>query len=57
LGHRACSTCLLHHIAIKTKRRLKWDPEGEKFIGDDAANAMLFRPRRDPYSFVKSSWV
>ena len=57
LGHRACSTCLLHHIAMKTKRRLKWDPEREKFLGDEAANAMLARPQRDPYSFTKSSWV
>jgi predicted dehydrogenase len=50
-GHRACSTCLLHHIAMKTGRRLKWDPEAEKFHGDDAANAMLSRPQRAPYNF------
>jgi predicted dehydrogenase len=57
IGHRACSTCLLHHIAMKTNRRLHWDPERERFNGDDAANAMLSRPQRDPYSFAKSSWV
>jgi len=49
IAHRACSTCLLHHIAMKTKRRLKWDPAKERFIGDDAANAMLSRPQRAPY--------
>ena len=49
LGHRACSTCLLHHIAMKTRRRLHWDPEAECFKGDDAANAMLSRPQRKPY--------
>ncbi len=27
IGHRACSTCLLHHIAMKTGRHLHWDPE------------------------------
>ncbi len=26
LGHRACSTCLLHHIAMKLPRHLHWDP-------------------------------
>jgi hypothetical protein len=57
IGHRACSTCLLHHIAMKTNRRLHWDPERERFTGDDAANAMLSRPQRDPYSFAKSSWA
>jgi predicted dehydrogenase len=49
IGHRACSTCLLHHIAMKTKRHLHWDPEKERFHNDDAANAMLSRPQRAPY--------
>ncbi|MDE1175566.1 MAG: Gfo/Idh/MocA family oxidoreductase [Edaphobacter sp.] len=49
VGHRACSTCLLHHIAMKTGRRLHWDPVKERFINDDAANAMLSRPQRKPY--------
>ena len=26
VGHRACSACLLHHIAMKTRRKLSWDP-------------------------------
>ncbi len=51
VGHRACTTCLLHHTAMKTGRRLKWDPKAERFIGDDAANAMLSRPQRKPYTF------
>lgn len=50
IGHRACSTCLLHWIAMKTRRRLKWDPVAERFIGDDAANAMLSRPQRPGYA-------
>ena len=49
IGHRACSTCLLHHIAMKTKRRLHWDPVKERFRNDDDANAMLSRPQRSPY--------
>jgi predicted dehydrogenase len=51
VGHRACSTCLLHHAAMKTGRHLKWDPKAERFIGDDAANALLSRPQRKPYTF------
>jgi predicted dehydrogenase len=50
IAHRACSTCLLHHIAMKTKRRMHWDPAKERFINDDAANAMLSRPQRAPYT-------
>ena len=51
IGHRACSTCLLHHAAMKTGRRLHWDPKAERFIGDEAANALLSRPQRKPYTF------
>jgi len=50
-GHRACSTCLLHHIAMKTKRRMHWDPVKERFQGDPAADEMLSRPQRAPYRF------
>src|ERR1700678_3219108 len=49
VGHRACSTCLIHHIAMKTKRRLYWDPVKEHFKNDDEANCMLSRPQRAPY--------
>jgi predicted dehydrogenase len=51
IAHRACSTCLLHHIAMKAKRKLYWDPVKERFKNDDAANAMLSRPQRAPYGF------
>jgi predicted dehydrogenase len=49
VAHRACSTCLLHHIAMKLPRRLHWDPAAERFIDDDDANGMLSRPQRAPY--------
>jgi predicted dehydrogenase len=49
IGHRACSTCLIHHIAMKSGRRLHWDPVRERFLNDDAANALLARPQRKPY--------
>jgi predicted dehydrogenase len=49
MGHRACSTCLIHHIAMKTKRKLRWDPERERFLDDPDANAHLSRPQRAPY--------
>jgi hypothetical protein len=40
---------LIHHIAMKTKRRLYWDPVKEHFKNDDDANCMLSRPQRAPY--------
>ena len=49
VAHRSCSACLLHHIAMKAKRKLYWDPVTERFKNDDAANALLSRPQRWPY--------
>ena len=49
VAHRACTACLLHHIAMRAKRRLYWDPVHERFKNDDAANALLSRPQRPPY--------
>lgn len=49
VAHRSCSACLLHHIAMKTRRRLFWDPRTERFKNDEAANAMLWRSQRKPY--------
>jgi predicted dehydrogenase len=47
VGHRSCSACLLHHIAMKLKRKIYWDPEKEMFKNDDEANKMLSRPQRN----------
>lgn len=49
VGHRSCSTCLVHHIVMKVKRKLYWDPMNERFTNDDEANSMLNRPHRFPY--------
>jgi predicted dehydrogenase len=50
VGHRACSTCLLHWIAMKSEgRRLRWDPAAERFVDDPAANRLLSRPQRRGY--------
>ena len=31
------------------KRKLRWDPEKELFVGDEEANTFLARPRRKGY--------
>ncbi len=46
IGHRSATICHLGNIAMLTKRRHRWDPAAEKFIGDDAANRMTGRPSR-----------
>jgi myo-inositol 2-dehydrogenase / D-chiro-inositol 1-dehydrogenase len=49
IGHRACSVCLVSHIAMKIPGRLEWSPEKEMFVNSDEANKHLSRPQRAPY--------
>jgi len=49
IGHRACSVCLITHIAMKLGRKLTWNPDKEVFVNDNEANAMLSRTQRAPY--------
>ncbi|MCX8035487.1 MAG: Gfo/Idh/MocA family oxidoreductase [Candidatus Sumerlaeia bacterium] len=50
VGHRTITIAHIGHIAITLKRKLRWDPEKEQFIGDNEANAMLRRPMREPWT-------
>ncbi|NLF10005.1 MAG: gfo/Idh/MocA family oxidoreductase, partial [Pirellulaceae bacterium] len=44
VGHRTASLGHLGQIAIQLGRKLKWDPDRERFVGDDEANGMLALP-------------
>jgi predicted dehydrogenase len=44
--HRALTTCHLANIAIRLGRELKWDPQSEQIVGDEAAKAMQSREQR-----------
>jgi len=49
VGHRTTSLCQLGHIAIQVGRKLKWDPDAERFTNDETANRLLSRPMRSPW--------
>ena len=49
IGHRSVTVCHLGNIALRLRRPLKWDPEAERFVGDDEANTHLSRPMRAPW--------
>jgi len=50
IGHRSSTVCHLGNIAMLLDRPLKWDPQAERFIDDDEANRMTWRPRRAPWN-------
>ena len=47
--HRSASLCHLGNIAMQLGRKLKWDPEAERFVDDAEANALLRREQREGY--------
>jgi len=48
-AHHATTICHLSHIAMLTKRNLKWDPERERFLNDREANRYISRAMRSPW--------
>ena len=50
--HRTMTSCHLCNLAMLLKRKLKWDPAAEQFVGDDQANALLSRPQRKGYEIT-----
>lgn len=42
--------CHLCDIAIRTGRKIKWDPRKETIPGDESAKAMMSRPMRKPWT-------
>jgi len=47
--HRSVSIAHLGNIAMQLERKLRWDPERERFINDPEANRMLSRSMRSPW--------
>jgi predicted dehydrogenase len=56
VGHRCATLCHFGNIAMRTGRKLVWDPAKEEFPGDAEANASPFRsrPMRAPWSLEHS---
>ena len=48
-GHRSCTLVNLANIAIRTGRKLRFDPVAQVFPGDGEANGLLRQPMRAPW--------
>jgi hypothetical protein len=49
IGHRSATICHLGAIGYELRRALTWDPEKERFVGDEDANKLLDLERRGPW--------
>ncbi|MBX3437695.1 MAG: Gfo/Idh/MocA family oxidoreductase [Planctomycetaceae bacterium] len=50
IGHRSATVCHLGNIVCRLGRSIQWDPQAERIIGDDDAQAMADRPYRAPWT-------
>jgi hypothetical protein len=55
IGHRSASVCHLGNIAIRSQKKIHWDPVKEKITGDDELAKMTSRPYRAPWSLPLTS--
>jgi predicted dehydrogenase len=51
IGHRSVSVCHLGAIALRTGRKLAWDPDREQFHDDADANRYVARAMRKPWAY------
>lgn len=49
IGHHATALSHLGNISFLLGRKVHWDPEKERFMGDEAANRMIGKPYRAPW--------
>ncbi|MBI4909851.1 MAG: hypothetical protein HY820_39905 [Acidobacteria bacterium] len=49
IGHRSTTICQLANLTRVVNRRLRWNPETEKILGDEEAARLLARTRRKGY--------
>ncbi|MBL9092134.1 MAG: Gfo/Idh/MocA family oxidoreductase [Planctomycetaceae bacterium] len=49
IGHRSATVCHLGNIAVRTNKKIQWDPAVEKIVGDDEAAKWLTKEYRSPY--------
>jgi len=48
-GHRSCTLANLGSVALRLRRRLRFDPDKQRFIGDEEANRLINQPMRAPW--------
>lgn len=52
IGHRSATVCHLGNIAIRTGRKINWDPKTETVVGDKDASALLTKEYRKPWKLA-----
>ncbi|MDZ4851090.1 MAG: Gfo/Idh/MocA family oxidoreductase [Pirellulaceae bacterium] len=49
IGHRSATVCHLGNIAVRSKKKINWDPVTETIVGDAEAGKWLMKEYRSPW--------
>ncbi len=52
IGHRSATVCHLGNIAVRTGRKIVWDPAKEEIVGDAEAAKLVSKVYRNPYNLT-----
>lgn len=50
IGHRSATVCHLGNIAVRTNKKINWDPKTETILGDAETSKWLMKEYRSPWS-------
>jgi predicted dehydrogenase len=50
IGHRSATVCHLGNIAVRTGKKIVWDPAKEEIVGDPETSKMVGKEYRKPWS-------
>jgi predicted dehydrogenase len=53
VGHNSMIACHLGNIAFRLNRRVQWDVDGERFVGDEDAQKLVMPAYRAPWALPK----
>jgi len=51
IGHRSATVCHLGSIAVRSGKKVQWDPKEEKIVGDAELAKWTTKEYRAPYKF------
>ena len=54
IGHRSATVCHLGNIAVRTNKKINWDPKTETIVGDAETSKWLMKEYRSPWSLNHS---
>jgi predicted dehydrogenase len=58
VGHKTLNIAHIGNIAMMLGRKLRWDPDAERFPDDEEANRMLTREQREPWTMKNiDNWL